>query len=140
MSSSNRELLPTSPYIGIRPPTDIATRDRSKVVYGFPLSFEWLKHRYHHEVELEAVAGAPVEKKGEYLTNLTWHLSVVCQRIHRVKCTTTMVETSGYGNGRAMVLVVGYPGQKPPPETLKILVDRLANYGVIEHPGWYPRL
>ena len=139
MSSSNQELLPSSPYIGIRPPTDIATRDRSKVVYGFPLSYEWLQHRYHHEVELEASAGTPVEEQSAYLGNFVWYLSGLCQTIHRVKCTTTMVQTSGYGKGRAMFFIVGYPGRKPPPETLKILIDRLADYGIVEHPGWYPR-
>ena len=139
MSSSNQELLPTSPYIGIRPPTDIAIRGRSKDVYGFPLSSEWLQHRYHHEVELEASAGAPVEEQSVYLAKFVWYLTGICQKIHKVKCTTTMVQTSGYGKGRAMFLIVGYPGRKPPPETLKTLIDRLGDYGIVEDPGWYPR-
>ncbi|SRR6266446_1686814 len=135
-----KECLPPSPYIGIRPPTDVAKRDRSNVVYGFPLSYEWLQHRYHHEVELEAPEGASVEERGPaYLTNFTWYLSRMCQKIHQVNCTATLVETSGYGKGVAMFLVVGYPGRKPPPETLKTLIDRLANYGIVEDPGWYPR-
>jgi hypothetical protein len=41
-----------------------------------------------------------------------------------------MVQTNGYGKGRAMFLIVGYPGRKPPPETLKTLIDRLGDYGV----------
>lgn len=139
MSSSNQELLPAPPYIGIRPPTDIETRHRSKVVYGFPLSVEWLEHRYHHEVELTASAGAPVEDQNVYLSRLLWHLSGLCQKIHKVKCTSTTVETSGYGNRRTIFLIVGYPGRKPPPETLETLIDRLADYGIVEDPGWYPR-
>ena len=111
MSTSNREFIPSSPYIGIRPPSDIAKRDRSKVVYGFPLSYEWPQNRYHHEVELEASEGAPVETRGAYLSKFAWYLSGMCQKIHRVKCTTTVVQTSGYGNGLA----------------------------IIENPGWYPR-
>ena len=65
MSTSNQDLdlLPSSPYIGICPPTDTADRDRSKVVYGFPLSDEWLLHLYHYEVELKAPEGAPVENE-----------------------------------------------------------------------------
>ena len=62
----------------------------------------------------------------------------MCQKIHRVKCTTTVVVTDGYGNGQAMFLIVGYPGRKPPPETLKTLIDKLEDYGIIEDPGWYP--
>jgi len=141
MSTSNEELLPFSPYIGIRPPTDTANRDRSKVVYGFPLSDEWLRHRYHYEVELKAPAseGASVETRSAYLTKFAWHLSGMCQKIHPVKCTTTIVQTGGYSNGQAMFLIVGYPGRKPPPETLKVLIDKLASYGIVEHPGWYPR-
>jgi hypothetical protein len=38
-----------------------------------------------------------------------------------------------------MFLIVGYPGRKPPPETLKTLIDKLEDYSIIEHPGWYPR-
>jgi len=139
MSSSNKGLLPPSPYIGIRPPADMAERDRSKFVYGFPLSYEWLQHRYHHEVELEASEGAPVQKRSVYLAKFTWYLSGVCQKIHRVKCTTTVVATGGYGDGRAMFLIVGYPGRKPPHETLKTLIDKLEDYGIIEDPGWYPK-
>ena len=138
MSSSNQDLLPSSSYIGIRP-TDTANRDRNKVVYGFPLSDEWLQHCYHHEVELEALEGAPVETQSAYLLNFAWHLSGMCQRIHPVKCTTTIVQTSGYSNGQAMFPIVGYPGRKQPPEMLKILIDKLANCGVVERPGWYPR-
>ena len=55
-----------------------------------------------------------------------------------MKCTTTVVVTDGYGNGQAMFLIVGYPGRKPPPETLKTLIDKLEDYGIIEDPGWYP--
>ena len=141
MSSSNQELLPPPPYIGIRPPKDIATHARSKVVYGFPLSYEWLKHRYHHEVELEASPGAPVEDKYTYVVNFTHYISRVCWKIHRVKCIATMVETSReHGKGQTMFLVVSYPGLKPPPETLKTLIDRVADYGIVEKPGWYLRL
>ena len=139
MSSSNQDFLPSSPYIGIRPPTDTANRDRSKVVYGFPLSDEWLRHRHHHEVELTAPEGAPVETPSAYFTKFAWYLSGMCQKIHQVKCTTTIVQTGGYSNGQAMFLIVGYPGRKPSPETLKILIDKLANYGIVERPGWYPR-
>ena len=139
MSSSNKKLLPPSPYIGIRPPADIAKCDRSKVVYGFPLSDEWLRHRHHHEVELTAPEGAPVETRSAYFTKFAWYLSGMCQKIHQVKCTTTIVQTGGYSNGQAMFLIVGYPGRKPSPETLKILIEKLADYGIVERPGWYPR-
>ena len=48
---------------------------------------------------------------------------------------TTIVQTGGYSNGQAMFLIVGYPRRKPPPETLKILINKLANYGIVERPG-----
>ena len=38
-----------------------------------------------------------------------------------------------------MFLIVRYPGRKPLPETLKILIDKLADCGIVEHPGWYAR-
>ena len=87
---------------------------------------EWLRHhRYHHEVELEAPEGAPVETRSAYLLKFAWHpsLSGMCQKVHQVKCTTTIVQTSGYSNGQAMFLIVGCPGRKPPPESLNILID-----------------
>ena len=49
------------------------------------------------------------------------------------------MQTTGYSNGQAMFLIVGYPGRKPPPETLQILINKLADYGIVEHPGWYLR-
>ncbi|KIJ89518.1 hypothetical protein K443DRAFT_16030 [Laccaria amethystina LaAM-08-1] len=138
MSSSNEGLLPK--YIGIRPPADFAAWRGHPFVYGFPLSYEWLQHRYHHDVKLQASEGAPVQDQSAYLARLAWDLSGVCQKIHRVKCTTTVVATSGYGNGQAMFLIVGYPGRKPPPKTLETFIDKLKeDYGIIEDPGWYPR-
>ena len=139
MSSSNKEFLPPSPYISIRSPTDVAKCHCSKVVYGFPLSSEWLQHCYHHEVELVASEEAPVEERSVYLANFAWYLSGMCQKIHRVKCTTMVVETSRYGKGVAMFLIVGYPGHKPPSDTLRTLINRLGNYSIVKDPGWYPR-
>jgi hypothetical protein len=47
-----------------------------------------------------------------------------------------MVETSRYGKGVAVFLIIGYPGHKPPSDTFRRLIDRLGNYGIVEHPGW----
>lgn len=58
-----------------------------------------------------------------------------------LKCKATMVETAGHEHGRrALFLIVGYPGQRPSLETLEKLIDKLADYGVIEEPGWYPKI
>jgi hypothetical protein len=54
----------------------------------------------------------------------------------------TSSEVHDHGSGDRWIwtffLIVSYPEHKPPPETLKTLITKLEDYGIIKNPGWYP--
>lgn len=85
---------------GRAPPlTGMAQRDRKTVAHGFPITQEQLKHRYHHEVELETSEATELKSRGSYVTQLFWRLIGLCRPVPHTICTIMIVKTSSLDYG-----------------------------------------
>ncbi len=132
--------LPPGPYKKIRPPD--ATREMRATrnyVYGFPLTEEWFKFRYHHDLGGLGLDKDALEKEKRLHTDmLISHLIRVCDDMEGwvSKCLPTSVETSTLSV--CWLLIIGIPGRKPSAESVKKLRKTLKLYGIREKPNWYP--
>ena len=131
--------LPPAPYVGLLPPDNMAKRDSSKFVFGFPLSEEWLQYRYLHDLDTSMLDAEAIKEKqrlhrGSLISRL---ISLGDQMDGRVcKCRPAAVRTSN--RSFCWFLVIGVPGRKPSEEHVRKLRKTLLLYGVTELPSWYP--
>lgn len=51
-----------------------------------------------------------------------------------------LAETAGHEGGSILLLAVGVPGRNPPADVLRQITEELGTYGVVEKPGWYPKM
>lgn len=132
--------LPPAPYVGLCPPDDMATRNRKKFVYGFPLPSEWFDFRFFHDLHISTFdAEDKAEAQRFYRATLVSHLIGLCDRMEGwvCKCRPASVQTSTASS--CWFLVIGIPGRKPSVESVKKLRETLILYGVMEIPRWYPK-
>ncbi|KJA17273.1 hypothetical protein HYPSUDRAFT_90834 [Hypholoma sublateritium FD-334 SS-4] len=132
--------LPIAPYVGLRPPDNMATRNSKNFVYGFPLSDEWFEYRYLHDL------GPPVpdeetmaKRRRGHQSRLVCHLIRVCDWMEgRVcKCFPVSVQTATVSS--CWFLMIGTPGCRPSAENVVKLRDKMRLYGIREMANWYPK-
>ena len=132
--------LPPGPYMKIKPPAvNIEMRSTRNYVYGFPLTEEWFRFRYLHDLDLSALDKSAIEKEKRIHTDmLISHLIIVCDRMEGwvCKCLPTSLQTSTLSC--CWFLIIGNPGRKPSMESVKKLRKTLKLYGIREKPNWYP--
>ncbi|KJA17278.1 hypothetical protein HYPSUDRAFT_46613 [Hypholoma sublateritium FD-334 SS-4] len=132
--------LPPAPYVGLLPPNNMAKRNSSKFVFGFPLPDEWFQFRCEHDLDISMLNEEAIkETRRLHRGSLINHLIQLCDEMEGwvCKCRPTYVKTSTVSF--CWFLAIGVPGCKPSAENVDKLRDTLLLYGVTEIPRWYPK-
>ena len=131
-------VVTTMEPVGIKPPSEahMSLYNRRKLFYGFPIPFEWLRKQCKLADKTLGI--------GTMISDTTQILPVICHEIcpderDRV-ISVHLVHTGNYypPERRCLMLVVGTPAFPPEAEEVLKWADALAQYGLVEHPTWYP--
>ena len=131
--------IPTSMEpLGIKPPSKarMTLYIPRKLFYGFPIPFEW----FHQQRKLANKALSI----GTMMSDATQILPLICHEICPDRrdrmIAMRLVHTGNYylPERRCWMLVVGTPAFPPEAEEVMKWADALEEYGLVEHPTWYP--
>ena len=88
-------------------------------------------------------ASHPNVTRNKYFPHLSRFLEKEIRKLHpegKSMIRVVLAETAEHEGGSIPLLAVGVPGRKPPADILRQITEELSTYGVIEKPGWYPKM